>query len=46
MSSVRRFFRRLGDFMRAGRAERDLAREVDAHLNQLEQEYARRGHPP
>ncbi len=32
MSSVRRFVRRLGQFIGAGRGERELAREVDAHL--------------
>ena len=46
MSSVRRFVRRLGQFIGAGRGERELAREVDAHLSLLEQEYSRRGLPP
>jgi hypothetical protein len=46
MSSVRRFVRRLGQFIGAGRGERDLAKEVDAHLSLLEQEYSRRGLPP
>ena len=46
MSSVRRFGRRLGQFVGAGRGERELAREVDAHLSLLEQEYSRRGLPP
>ena len=40
MSSVRRFVRRLGQFIGAGRGERELAREVDAHLSLLEQEYS------
>ena len=39
MSSVRRFVRRLGQFIGAGRGERELAKEVDAHLSLLEQEY-------
>ena len=43
MSSVRRFVRRLGQFIGAGRGERELAKEVDAHLSLLEQEYSRRG---
>ena len=46
MSSVRRFVRRLGQFIGAGRGERELAKEVDAHLSLLEQEYSRRGLPP
>lgn len=46
MSSVRRFVRRLGQFIGAARGERDLAKEVDAHLSLLEQEYSRRGLPP
>jgi hypothetical protein len=46
MSSVRRFVRRLGQFIDAGRGERELAKEVDAHLSLLKQEYSRRGLPP
>jgi hypothetical protein len=46
MSSARRFFLRLARFFRRGRAEHELAREIDAHLSLLEQEYARRGLPP
>ena len=46
MSSARRFVLRLARFFRRERAEHELAREIDAHLTLLEQEYARRGLPP
>ena len=46
MSSARRFLLRLARFFRRDRAEHELAREIDAHLTLLEQEYARRGLPP
>ena len=40
---LRRFFQRLLVFLRPSRAERDLAREVDAHLALIEDEHRRRG---
>ncbi len=46
MAHVRRFFRRLYSFMRPGRAEEELAREVEAHRGLLEEEFRRRGLPP
>jgi putative ABC transport system permease protein len=46
MSALRRFLLRLRDFLRPGRAEADLAREVASHLALLEDEYVRRGMSP
>jgi predicted permease len=43
---VRRFFARLGAFLHRGRAERELAREVAAHLTLLEDDFLRRGISP
>jgi predicted permease len=43
MSRLRRFLARLYAFFNPNRAERELAREVDAHLGLLEEEYQRRG---
>ena len=43
MGHVRRFFLRLGNALRPGRAEPDLAREVSSHLRLLEDEFRRRG---
>ena len=43
MDHVRRFFLRLLNFFRAGTAEDDLAREIAAHLQLLEDEFAARG---
>ena len=40
---LRRFLLRLYTFLRSARAERELVREVDAHLRVLEEDYARRG---
>ena len=41
------FFKRslykLRNFLQPGRAERDLAREIDSHLNLLEDDFRRRG---
>jgi putative ABC transport system permease protein len=46
MSALRRFLFRIRDFLRPGRAEVDLAREVAAHLALLEDEFRRRGMDP
>ena len=46
MSAPRRFLLRLLNFVRPGRTERDLAREVASHLALLEDEYVRRGLSP
>jgi predicted permease len=46
VSALRRFFLRLLNFLRPGRGEADLAREVAAHLALLEEELVRRGLPP
>jgi len=46
MSSVRRFFARVFNFLRPGRRELDLAREVAAHLALLEDDFVRRGMTP
>jgi predicted permease len=46
MSSLRRFLLRLRDFLRPGRAEADLGREVASHLALLEEEFLRRGMNP
>lgn len=43
MSALRRFFLRLVNVVRPGRAEPDLAREVASHLALLEDEFVRRG---
>jgi MacB-like protein/FtsX-like permease family protein len=43
MSGLRRIVARLYAFCLPGRAERELTREVDAHLGLLEEEYLRRG---
>src|SRR5262245_43353429 len=40
---MRRFFSRLFSVFRHSRAERDLAREVDAHLRLVEDEFIARG---
>ena len=37
---------RLLSFLRAGRAERELTREMTAHLRQLEDDFIRKGLPP
>jgi putative ABC transport system permease protein len=46
MSALRRFLLRLRDFLRPGRAEKELAREVASHLALLEDEFRRRGMDP
>jgi predicted permease len=43
---LRRLGSRLVNALRPGRAERDLARELAAHIALLEDEYRRRGMPP
>ena len=43
MSALRRFFLRLYNFLRPGRTEPDLARELASHLALLEDEFIRRG---
>jgi hypothetical protein len=39
----RRLFSKFGNLFRSGRADRELAREVSAHLTLLEDEFQRRG---
>ena len=46
MSRVRRFLLRLDAFLRTGRAERELNRELQAHLALLQDEFERRGMAP
>ena len=46
MSAPRRLVMRLLSFLRAGRAERELDREMTAHLRQLEDDFIRKGLPP
>ena len=46
IAAVRRFLRRLLNFLRPSRAEPDLDREIAAHLALLEDDFARRGLPP
>jgi predicted permease len=46
MAALRRFFRRLGNLLRPGRAEQELTREVASHLALIEEDYQRRGLPP
>ena len=43
MAGLRRFLLRLYTFLRPARAERELSREVAAHLRFLEEHYARSG---
>jgi len=43
LSALRRFFLRLYNFLRPGRTEPDLARELASHLALLEDEFIRRG---
>jgi hypothetical protein len=43
MSGFRRLFLRLRNFVRPGRAERELAREMASHLSILEDEFRRQG---
>jgi predicted permease len=46
VAAVRRFLCRVRDFLRPGRAEADLAREVDSHLALLEEQFRARGMDP
>jgi putative ABC transport system permease protein len=46
MGSLRRTLLRLLTVFRHGPSERELAREVDAHLGELQREFERRGLPP
>src|SRR5947208_16480567 len=46
MSRWRRFFLRLSNVFRSGRAEPELAREVASHLALVEDEFQRRGMTP
>src|SRR6202041_415099 len=43
---MRRFFLRLANLVRGGKAERELAREIEAHLALLEEDFERRGLTP
>ncbi len=43
MSTIRRWLRRLLSVVRSDRAERDLAREIDAHLQLLEDQFVAQG---
>jgi putative ABC transport system permease protein len=46
MSEPRRLFMRLLSFLRVDRAERELDREMTAHLRQLEDDFLRKGMTP
>ena len=46
MSEPRRLVKRMLAFLRPGRADRELTREVSAHLQHLEADFVRRGLPP
>jgi len=46
VASLRRFFLRLANALRPGRAEPDLARELTSHLTLLEDDFRRRGMSP
>jgi predicted permease len=46
MDYVRRFFQRLLAFVRYGKAERELAREIGAHLQLLEDDFVAKGLTP
>jgi predicted permease len=46
MRAVRRFFARFANLFRHGRAERDLAAEIEAHLALMQEEFERRGMAP
>jgi predicted permease len=45
MTWIRVFFKKLGALLRPDRAEREMARELSAHLSILEEQYQRRGMP-
>src|SRR5579863_9273162 len=42
---MRLFIARLSNLLRPGRADREMSREIDAHLALLEDEFERRGMP-
>ena len=46
MARLRQFFLRLNALVRNGMAERELGREIDAHLALLEDEFIAKGMPP
>ena len=46
MSEPRRLVMRVLSFLRADRAERELTREMTAHLRQIEDDFIRKGLPP
>ena len=46
MAAIRRLLLRVLNALRPGRADAELAREIDAHLNLIEDELRRRGVPP
>ena len=46
MENLRRALLRLLTVFRHGRSERELGREVDAHLAELQREFERRGLSP
>src|SRR5688572_29846835 len=46
MGNLRRILLRLLTLFRHGRSERELGREVDAHLGELQREFERRGLAP
>src|SRR5262245_6887041 len=46
MSGLRRVFRRVTSAFRPGRAERELAREIDAHLQLIEDRFVEQGMTP
>src|SRR6188508_929537 len=45
MAPIRQFFLRLLSLVRNGPAERELGREIDAHLSLLEDEFVAKGMP-
>lgn len=46
MPEIRRFFSRLITFFRAGKADSDLTREINAHLQLLQDQFAAKGMTP
>src|SRR4030095_8686495 len=46
MRGIRRFLAKLRNFVFRGRAEREMAREIDAHLVLLQDDFERRGLKP
>src|SRR5262245_46394871 len=43
---MRRFFARLANLFRSGNAEREMTREIDAHLALIQEDFERRGLAP